>query len=112
IAVGAITGCAFLDAKRDEAQVDMPVPVGKAAGATSLALFFILLAGLPAANALWQNHALALFDSFYRSGALVFGGGHVVLPLLQSEVVPPGWVSNHAFLAGYGAAQAVPGPLF
>jgi chromate transporter len=53
-----------------------------------------------------------LFDSFYRSGSLVFGGGHVVLPLLQSEVVPTGWVSNDAFLAGYGAAQAVPGPLF
>ncbi len=55
---------------------------------------------------------MALVDSFFRSGSLVFGGGHVVLPLLQSEVVPPGWVSNDAFLAGYGAAQAVPGPLF
>jgi chromate transporter len=58
------------------------------------------------------SHTIAEFDSFYRSGALVFGGGHVVLPLLQAEVVPPGWVSNDAFLAGYGAAQAVPGPLF
>ena len=56
--------------------------------------------------------SMALVDSFYRSGALVFGGGHVVLPLLQSEVVGPGWVSEDAFLAGYGAAQAVPGPLF
>jgi chromate transporter len=56
--------------------------------------------------------ALALFDGFYRSGALVFGGGHVVLPLLQAEVVTPGWVTNEAFLAGYGLAQAVPGPLF
>jgi chromate transporter len=55
---------------------------------------------------------MALIDSFFRSGSLVFGGGHVVLPLLQSEVVPSGWVSNDAFLAGYGAAQAVPGPLF
>jgi chromate transporter len=55
---------------------------------------------------------LRLIDSFYRSGSLVFGGGHVVLPLLQAEVVPPGWVTNDAFLAGYGAAQAVPGPLF
>jgi chromate transporter len=60
----------------------------------------------------FPNHALALFDSFFRAGSLVFGGGHVVLPLLQSEVVPPGWISNDAFLAGYGAAQAVPGPLF
>jgi len=58
------------------------------------------------------SHVLALLDSFYRSGALVFGGGHVVLPLLQAAVVPPGWVTNDAFLAGYGAAQAVPGPLF
>ena len=55
---------------------------------------------------------LELFDAFYRAGSLVFGGGHVVLPLLQASVVPPGWVSNDAFLAGYGAAQAVPGPLF
>jgi chromate transporter len=58
------------------------------------------------------SQALALFDAFYRSGALVFGGGHVVLPLLQAQIVTPGWVSNEAFLAGYGLAQAVPGPLF
>jgi len=62
--------------------------------------------------ALIPDQSLALIDSFYRSGSLVFGGGHVVLPLLQSEVVPSGWVSNDAFMAGYGAAQAVPGPLF
>jgi chromate transporter len=58
------------------------------------------------------DHTLGLIDSFYRSGALVFGGGHVVLPLLQASVVPQGWVSNDDFLAGYGAAQALPGPLF
>lgn len=58
------------------------------------------------------SRPIDLVDSFYRSGSLVFGGGHVVLPLLQAEVVPPGWVSNDQFLAGYGAAQAVPGPLF
>jgi chromate transporter len=75
-------------------------------------LFFTLLIGLPLAAAAVPVQALQLFDAFYRSGALVFGGGHVVLPLLQAEVVPPGWVSNDAFLAGYGAAQAVPGPLF
>ena len=74
--------------------------------------FFALLAGLPALAAAVPSHALALVASFYRSGALVFGGGHVVLPLLQASVVPPGWVGNDAFLAGYGAAQAVPGPLF
>jgi chromate transporter len=77
-----------------------------------MAAFFLLLAGLPLAVSASGNHALALFDSFYRSGALVFGGGHVVLPLLQASVVPPGWIGNDDFLAGYGAAQAVPGPLF
>src|SRR6185312_2844608 len=75
-------------------------------------LFVVLLIGLPLLAAAVPSQPLRLFDSFYRSGALVFGGGHVVLPLLQAEVVPPGWVSNDAFLAGYGAAQAVPGPLF
>jgi chromate transporter len=75
-------------------------------------LFFVLLFGLPLVKAAMPSQALAEFDAFYRSGALVFGGGHVVLPLLQAEVVPPGWVNNDAFLAGYGAAQAVPGPLF
>jgi chromate transporter len=75
-------------------------------------LFFALLIGLPLLRAAVPGQALAEFDSFYRSGALVFGGGHVVLPLLQAEVVPPGWVPNDLFLAGYGAAQAVPGPLF
>ena len=70
------------------------------------ALFFLLPLGAP------SSQAVALIDSFYRAGSLVFGGGHVVLPLLQAEVVPPGWVSANAFLAGYGAAQAVPGPLF
>jgi chromate transporter len=78
----------------------------------SLVAFFALLFGLPALVAATGNHVLALVSSFYRSGALVFGGGHVVLPLLQHSVVPPGWVDNDAFLAGYGAAQAVPGPLF
>jgi chromate transporter len=75
-------------------------------------LFVGLLIGLPLAAAALPVQPLKLFDSFYRSGALVFGGGHVVLPLLQAEIVPRGWVSNDAFLAGYGAAQAVPGPLF
>src|SRR5690606_9617648 len=71
-----------------------------------------LLVLLPAARSEIPAQALALFDSFYRAGALVFGGGHVVLPLLQAEVVAPGWVGSDSFLAGYGAAQAVPGPLF
>jgi chromate transporter len=81
-----------------------------AAGA--LAVFFALLFLLPAVVAVTHSKPVAVFDSFYRAGALVFGGGHVVLPLLRAEVVPPGWVTDDAFLAGYGAAQAVPGPLF
>jgi len=83
--------------------------VPRAAAVTSLILFFALPIGLPF---IARGHASVLFASFYRSGALVFGGGHVVLPLLQQAVVPQGWISNDAFLAGYGAAQAVPGPLF
>ncbi len=77
----------------------------------SLSLFFVLLLVLPLL-ARQGSPALVLVDSFYRSGALVFGGGHVVLPLLQAEVVNSGWISKDLFLAGYGAAQAVPGPLF
>lgn len=88
------------------------VPIGRPLGIGALAMFFALLLGLPMLRYLVPAHALAVVDSFYRAGALVFGGGHVVLPLLQAEVVPPGWVSNEQFLAGYGAAQAVPGPLF
>jgi chromate transporter len=112
IIVGGIAGCTLLKQKVDEVHVKMGISLGKGAGTFSLVLFFALLLGLPVAAALYSSQSLALFDSFYRAGSLVFGGGHVVLPLLQSEVVPPGWISNDAFLAGYGAAQAVPGPLF
>ena len=80
--------------------------------ALSLGLFVLLLALLPLLAAAWPSQSLTLADSFYRSGSLVFGGGHVVLPLLEAQVLPPGWVSSDAFLAGYGAAQALPGPLF
>jgi chromate transporter len=112
IATGAMAGWAFLGAKVDDTHVEMGIKLGKGAGFIALIVFFALLIGLPIAAALYPSHSLALFDAFYRAGSLVFGGGHVVLPLLQSAVVPPGWVSNDAFLAGYGAAQAVPGPLF
>jgi chromate transporter len=78
----------------------------------ALALFGLLLVGLPALAAATGARSVAVFDAFYRAGSLVFGGGHVVLPLLRAEVVPTGWVSDAQFLAGYGAAQAVPGPLF
>ncbi len=90
----------------------MTIRVPRGLPLVAAVLFFVLLVGLPLLRAGVPGQALAEFDSFYRSGALVFGGGHVVLPLLQAEVVPPGWVSNDLFLAGYGAAQAVPGPLF
>ena len=86
------------------------VPISRRAGMAALIVFLILLAGLPFLRNLGSDSAL--FDAFYRSGALVFGGGHVVLPLLREAFVTPGWVSDDAFLAGYGAAQAVPGPLF
>jgi chromate transporter len=86
--------------------------IGRSLGAISLVLFFGLLAGLPLLRDFSNSFSLSVFDSFYRAGSLVFGGGHVVLPLLQAEVVPPGWLTNEAFIAGYGAAQAVPGPLF
>lgn len=78
----------------------------------ALATFAALLLALPALSAASGARSIAVFDSFYRSGALVFGGGHVVLPLLRAEVVPRGWLSDDQFLAGYGAAQALPGPLF
>jgi chromate transporter len=86
--------------------------VSKRAGAVALTLFVALLVLLPVLAVALNNETLAVIDRFYRAGALVFGGGHVVLPLLRAGVVPPGWVSDSAFLAGYGAAQAVPGPLF
>jgi chromate transporter len=112
IAVGALAGLAFLRAPPDGHHVALGIHVSRPLAVGALVLFFVLLAGLPALATAFPSHALALVDAFYRTGSLVFGGGHVVLPLIQSEVVPPGWVTNDEFLAGYGAAQAVPGPLF
>ena len=88
------------------------IKVSRTVGAFSLALFVILLVGLPLFRSVSGLFELSLFDAFYRSGSLVFGGGHVVLPLLKEAVVAPGWIGENAFLAGYGAAQAIPGPLF
>ena len=90
----------------------LPVSLGRRSGVLCLVLFFTLLIALPLLVPVLHSQTMAIVDAFYRAGSLVFGGGHVVLPLLQAEVVPPGWVGNEAFLAGYGAAQAVPGPLF
>jgi chromate transporter len=120
IALAGLAGLAMFRTPADEGAreplaVEQGLRVGAAgsrAGWLWLATFLALLAGLPLLAALQPEGWLARVDAFYRSGALVFGGGHVVLPLLQAEVVPSGWVDNEAFLAGYGAAQAVPGPLF
>jgi chromate transporter len=111
IAAGAAAG--FWACRGAPAAVGrLAVPISRPLGAAALALFALLLLGLPVAAAVWSIPALAAADAFYRAGALVFGGGHVVLPLLHASVVEPGWLSEDAFLSGYGAAQAVPGPLF
>jgi chromate transporter len=109
---GLAIGFAALRGDLGQARPELPVVVGRRAGAVSLAIFAALLIGLPLAASATGDHGLDLFARFYRVGSLVFGGGHVVLPLLQPEVVSPGWISQSAFLTGYGAAQAVPGPLF
>ena len=112
IAFGAAIGRLFLPGRvRLEAQPFHP-RIPRAVSIAALALFFLLLAALPALAVAFDSNALKLLDGFYRSGSLVFGGGHVLLPLLDAVVVPKGWVSQDAFLAGYGAAQALPGPLF
>jgi chromate transporter len=112
IALGACAGLWLCQEEASPAAGHLNFPVTRRAGSIALFLFAALLLMMPAVTAATGSHALAVFDAFYRSGALVFGGGHVVLPLLQAQVVTPGWVSNEAFLAGYGLAQAVPGPLF
>ena len=112
IAAGAFIGWYWICAAAVNQSVPLGIRIPRSVAVLSLGLFFVLLLGLPLLATASGGHILALVSSFYRSGALVFGGGHVVLPLLQQAVVPPGWVSNDTFLAGYGAAQAVPGPLF
>jgi chromate transporter len=112
IALGALIGWRWLPGDAGKTANAIHVPLSRRAGFAAFAIFVVLLILLPLAAGATQVHAIGLIDAFYRSGSLVFGGGHVVLPLLQQEVVPPGWISNDAFLAGYGAAQAVPGPLF
>ena len=113
IVFGAAFGCWIYRSKIPShgESATLPLRAHAIAGAC-LAVFFGILFAMPIAAAIAHSQALAVFDSFYRSGSLVFGGGHVVLPLLQTEVVAKGWVSSDIFLAGYGAAQALPGPLF
>ena len=112
IVLGAVVGLVVLRGGRRSSMARFRIRSAATAGLVALVLFFALLLGLPLLAAAVPSQGLTVFEAFYRAGSLVFGGGHVVLPLLQAAVVPPGWVSNDAFLAGYGAAQAVPGPLF
>lgn len=112
IAIGALIGWRSLTALGHGDVDSLHVPIPRRVAVVALLLLLVLLVGMPIISAVWSIQGLALADAFFRTGALVFGGGHVVLPMLQAEVVPPGWVNNDTFTAGYGAAQAVPGPLF
>lgn len=110
--VAGVAGLMLFAATPQVAGASLSPTIGRRTGLACLLVFFALLLGLPILAGAFPNQALDMIDAFYRAGSLVFGGGHVVLPLLQTEVVTPGWVDEDAFLAGYGAAQAVPGPLF
>ncbi|MBM3217678.1 MAG: chromate efflux transporter [Candidatus Rokubacteria bacterium] len=112
IALAGLVGWRLLGGSRHDERVALATTVGRGTAVASLTIFFALLLLLPVIRQASPSPALDVFDSFFRVGSLVFGGGHVVLPLLQAEVVPSGWVTNEEFVAGYGAAQAVPGPLF
>jgi chromate transporter len=112
IVLGGVAGLLFCRGPTVGPEKRALFAVPRGVGVAALCAFAVLLATGPVAVRVWPAPAVALFEAFYRAGALVFGGGHVVLPLLQSTVVSPGWVSYDSFLVGYGAAQAVPGPLF
>lgn len=112
IILGAVLGVSILNPEKRLEKSLLKIEISKSLAFFCLSLFFIFLFGLPLLVKIYFSENLSLFDSFYRSGSLVFGGGHVVLPLLKTEVVPTGLVSKEAFMAGYGAAQALPGPLF
>ncbi|HXZ48815.1 MAG TPA: chromate efflux transporter [Usitatibacter sp.] len=111
VAFGALAGLTLCRGVAPSAVEPPPLPHGRRTGLALLALYAVLLVALPVLAAA-AGGLVSMFSAFYRAGALVFGGGHVVLPLLQETVVRPGWVSRDDFLAGYGAAQAVPGPMF
>src|SRR5213593_3605042 len=113
VIVGAgLIGWRVLAGSQGDKRASLPTTISRRAAVAALVVFFALLGVLPLLRQVVASQALVVFDSFFRVGSLVFGGGHVVLPLLQPEVVPPRWVTNEEFVAGYGAAQAVPGPLF
>lgn len=112
IVLAGIFGVMYYKNEKAPEAVEMPLSFGKKTGIIAWILFFALLILLPLFRPFVQATWYAIFDIFYRVGSIVFGGGHVVLPMLEREVVPVGWMSSEAFIAGYGAAQAVPGPLF
>ncbi|MFO7807736.1 chromate efflux transporter [Guyparkeria sp.] len=112
IAIGALAGMALCRTHTESDMQALPLPVSARAGHLAGLAFVTLLIGLPLLAWTTPSATVAVMDAFYRAGALVFGGGHVVLPLLEAEVVQNGWVSTDEFLTGYGAAQAVPGPMF
>ena len=112
IVLAGVIGWRLFSGASGDVRASLRPAIGRRTAIASMVLFFALLGVLPVLRQVVTNPPLVLFDSFFRVGSLVFGGGHVVLPLLQAEVVPPGWVTNEEFVAGYGAAQAVPGPLF
>ncbi len=112
ILLGGLIGWRWLPDGSGPGGAHLAVPVRRRLAVIALALFFGLLVGLPLLAAATADPLVVVFDRFFRAGSLVFGGGHVVLPLLREAVVPTGWVSDDIFMAGYGAAQAVPGPLF
>lgn len=112
ILLSAVIGFLIFRHQEDESEGRTAFPISRGLGIVCIVLFFGLLLLLPLLSEITSSRWITMIDRFYRSGALVFGGGHVVLPLLEREFVPAGWLSEEAFLAGYGAAQAVPGPLF
>ena len=112
ILLAALIGFLLYRQQPQDEEISSRFPITKRVAVICLCLFFGLLLFLPIVREVTGSYWIALFDSFYRSGSLVFGGGHVVLPLLEQEFVPTGWLSEEAFLAGYGVTQAVPGPLF
>jgi putative chromate ion transporter len=112
IALGGMLGLIFCRGIAAQSSHALGVPISRPVAVAALVTFFVLLVGPSVFLTMRSSHAVAFFEAFYRSGALVFGGGHVVLPLLQSATVSTGWIDNNTFLAGYGAAQALSGPLF
>src|SRR5690606_1646070 len=109
---GALLGLTFCQRNGASDGESVSFNVSKTVGTICLIMFVLLLLLLPIAASMIQIPGIRLFDAFYRSGSLVFGGGHVVLPLLETETVQRDWLTDTAFLAGYGMAQAIPGPLF